>query len=421
MLCAAPALHRRCTGNGEVMKTPAKFAFTKTELAAIKPPATGRIYLYDNRIPGLTFCITAHDVRTFYLARRVAGRYRRIRLGTPDELTVDQARRRAAELNNAVATGKDPIAEKRAAREAMTLDELWKLFDEMYAQPRLRPRSYEAVAGTYHRYLENSWGGKKVREIRRHEVVKLHVALKTPHGIYSANCALGLLVQLLNFALDQGIIEANPANRLKRFATQSRERYITAEEMPAFLTALEQAPQLTQDLVGLALTTGARRSNLMAMRWDEISLNFATWTIPAEKMKKGRSHVVPLVPEAMAILTRRREEQGTEEEWVFPAVLAEGGHLKEIKCSFKTLCRNGGITGLRLHDLRRTLASWMVSTNANESAIAAALAHKRDKSNVTAIYARASLDTVRTAIAKAVKAMWEAGEVKPETAKRAAS
>src|SRR5690242_13017312 len=106
----------------------AKFAFTLDRLAKQKPPATGRVYHYDAKTPGLALCITAKGTRTFYVARRVNGKYERILIGHTPPITLEKARDAAVSVHNKILDGKDPQHERRAAREEMTVGQLWEKY-----------------------------------------------------------------------------------------------------------------------------------------------------------------------------------------------------------------------------------------------------------------------------------------------------
>ncbi len=82
----------------------------------------------------------------------------------------------------------------------------------------------------------------------------------------------------------------------------------------------------------MSLLTGARKSNVLAMRWDDIHLDRATWTIP--QTKNGSPHTVPLVPAAIAVLNQRKAVSMSE--WVFPGT-GKTGHLVEPKSAWKRI------------------------------------------------------------------------------------
>jgi integrase len=156
----------------------------------------------------------------------------------------------------------------------------------------------------------------------------------------------------------------------------------------------------------LLLFTGARRSNVAEMRWDEIDLERAVWRIP--RTKNGRPQMVPLVPPALNILKSRRETSG-ESPWVFPADTAAEGHVVDPRKAWERVRARAGLHDLRMHDLRRSLGSWAAAAGTSLAIIGAALGHRDLKS--TQVYSRLQLDVVRAAVEKTTAAMLEAGNV----------
>jgi integrase len=220
-------------------------------------------------------------------------------------------------------------------------------------------------------------------------------------GVIAANRTMQLLRAMWN-ACGKGL---NPATGIRKEQEHACDRYLTAEEFPLFWAALHGQGELMQDLLKFAMFTAQRRSTLITAKWDEINLPFKTWTIPAAKMKAGKSHVVPLIPQAMELLKQRRKTDPTG-EWIFSSAQADTGHVDNPQKALATIAKTAGILPITLHDLRRTTATWMNSTGASESTIAALLAHSYR--NVTGVYAKATADTVRMALERAVAAMMTA-------------
>jgi integrase len=178
------------------------------------------------------------------------------------------------------------------------------------------------------------------------------------------------------------------------------------EELRLFFQSLGQELNGTiRDYILTSLLTGARRSNVQAMRWSEISWERDTWTIPAAKSKSGEILSVALTPVALRILENRKANSNSE--WVFPG-RGKSGHLEEPKTAWKRILKRANLTDLRLHDLRRTLGSWQAATGASLPIIGKSLGHK--SLTATQIYARLDLDPVRASVNKATDAMLLAGE-----------
>jgi integrase len=380
----------------------ARINFTKATLAALPPAPAGKQATYhDSRIAGLTLLVTPAGAKTFYVYRRIQGRPERVKLGRFPDLTVEQARNMAEDTNGVIARGGDPAANKREASAAQTFGELFEWYMEHHSKPRKRTWREDL---DHHRLHLTHLDRLKLDKVTRTHVRAVHTATAERSGICQANRTLALVKVVFNKAIAAEIFKGpNPAQGIELYREMSRDRRLAAGELPAFLAALETETNDTlRDLVWLLLLTGARRGNMLAMRWDQVDWAAQTWRIP--ETKNGTSHTAPLGEEAMAILRRRR---ATEGPWVFPGS-GVTGHIVEPKKGWAALLTRAGIENFRLHDLRRTLGSWMVDTGASIAVIGKTLGHKHQAT--TAIYARLALDPVREAQGRAVAAMLGTGD-----------
>jgi integrase len=379
-----------------------KINFTKHALDAFTCDAEqDRSYAYDLKTPGLAFCCTAAGHRSFYLYRRVAGRPHRIRLGGYPEITIEQARIQAARMNGEIASGGNPQLAKRLGRAESTVGDLLAHYIEAHA--KLHKKTWKDDEVQFERYLE-TWRNRKLSTIRKSDVQAMHAKVGRENGTYAANRMLALISSMWNRAAEVGFRGENPAKGIKKFKEKSRERFLQAEEFPRFFKAVQAELNTTiRDFVLISLLTGARRANVQAMRWDEISFERAVWIIP--DTKAGTPLALPLSENAMAILKDRKDN---DSEWVFPSH-GRAGHLMEPKAAWAAILKRAGITDLRLHDLRRTLGSWQAAAGASLPIIGKSLGHKNQ--STTAIYARLNLDPVRVSVNAATVAMIAAGSV----------
>ena len=402
-----------------------KAELTKTRILACPLPAEGKeTWLQDSKVPGLCVRVRANGSRVFFFRRRAGGKGGKITLGSLDQLGTVEAARAATRVHNAaIAANANPFTARKAAKvggdHGPTLKTLWTHYLETYAKIHKRASSIKEDERMWTAYLSESWGSRPVVELTFGEVNRLKVEVAgigddddgdddAGPAYYQANRLLALLSKVFAEGCKAGIAAANPVAGVERFPEQTRERHLNAEEIKALWVAMkahaDHEPDAV-DFIKLALATGARRGMLRAMEWSEVNLTFKTWTVPAAKMKNGKLHTVPLVPQAMEILQRRRSEAPEGARWVFPSD-SPTGHLMSIKKSLAAILKAAGISGVRLHDLRRTVATWMNSTGANDIIIASLLAHSYR--SVTGVYARVTVDTVRQALAKAVDSMWTA-------------
>lgn len=378
----------------------AKFNFTKAALDAIKKPAK-RTYFYDTKTPGLALAVTPTGAKSFYFIRWVSGRSSFIKLenGTYPPMTIEQARAAVAALNAEAAKGIDPAQSRRQARAEMTLDELFKLWT---AYAKSEKRSSDKDERTYALHLSH-WANRRLSQLSRDDIVRWHQKLGRDSGPYAANRALALLRAMFNRGVAQhGLDIANPATGIKLFREEKREGWITPDAMPRLLEAIDAAPSPDwRDFFKLALFTGARRGNVLSMSWRDINLSQATWSITGAEHKTKKPVTIPLAPPALEILECRKEMLGTE-GYVFPGV-GKSGHLQEPKKAWAQVLEAAGLSGLRVHDLRHTLASWMSSQGVSLTIVGKTLGHSQTAT--TARYAHLALDPVREAVDRAAQAM----------------
>jgi integrase len=381
--------------------------FIKKSLEAIKPSNKPTTY-HDLNKKGLKLIVHPSGVKTFVLYRKISGKPERITIGHFPEITIEQARRQVDILNSKIAQGINPNAEKKAIRAEITLGELFDQYLERHA--KVYKKSWLEDQDQFNRHLAN-WKNKKLSVISKVNIQKLHADIGANKGTYAANRLLALLHTLFNKAIEWGWDYPNPAHKIKKFKEKSRDRFMQADELPRFFKALaEETNQSFRDYILISLLTGARRSNVLAMRWEDINLERETWTIP--ETKTGDKHTLPLVPEVINILKQRLTAKTDNNVWVFPS-FGKAGHLIEPKKAWQRILQRAQLKDLRLHDLRRSLGSWQAATGANLSIIGKTLAHKNV--STTAIYARLNIDPIRESMNKATQAIFAAAGITSTT------
>lgn len=380
--------------------------FTKAAIDSLPTPEAGkRSEYYDTKVSGLRLRITPNGIKTFSVRKRVKhGEPERVTLGRYPDLTIEQARRKAAEIAALIIEGKNPADRIREAKREMTLEDLFKEYMERRASFNKRP---DKPLATYRLYLSD-WGKRKLSSIRHEEVDRLHKKIGRNNGQVTANIVLKLLHVMFNKAINEWQIwkKDNPAHGIVKFPEHSRDRFLQADELPRFFQALSEEPNATiRDYILISLLTGARRANVLAMRWDDINFERAEWRI--HKTKNGSSQTVTLSPEALGVLRNRKLLNDTK--YVFPGN-GKLGYLVEPKRGWNRILASAGIENLRIHDLRRTLGSWQAKTGASLVIIGKSLNHKNP--STTAIYARLDLDPVRESVNRATSAMLSAAGLK---------
>ncbi|WP_126242826.1 tyrosine-type recombinase/integrase [Burkholderia gladioli] len=382
--------------------------FTKAAIEALPLPEKGWKYYYDTKVSGLAIGVGASGVKTFVLYRKVNRKPERIKIGRYPDLTVDKARAAATNLNADIANGTNPAELKRVRRAEMTFGDLFDQYYKNHAQPHKKTADEDKQK--FEKYLSSNKDGinlasRQLSQITKADIGQLFAKISKSHKV-TANRVLALVSSIFGKAIEWGIWnQINPCHGIRKHSEVSRDRFLHPDELPKFFEHLLAYPNATvRDYVLMSLLTGARRSNVLAMRWDQVNLERAEWRIP--DTKNGTPQSVPLVPDAIAILdVRKALAICAASPYVFPGS-GETGHLVEPKKAWRIILNKAGIADLRLHDLRRTMGSWQAGTGANLSVIGRSLNHK--STQTTAIYARLWMEPVRNSMETAATAMLQA-------------
>lgn len=157
----------------------------------------------------------------------------------------------------------------------------------------------------------------------------LHTAITKSGNPIAANRVLALISSVYGWAMSAGVWEHNPALGIRRNKEKSRDRFIQGDELPRFFEALAEEPnEIVRDYVLISLLTGARRSNVCSMRWQDINFDRAEWRI--EETKNGTPQTVALSPEAMHVLLNRRSDDNPT--FVFPGAYYQASILRARSC-----------------------------------------------------------------------------------------
>ena len=389
------------------------FKFTKTTLQNLSLPEAGkRATYYDTETPKLALRVTAAGAKTFYVVKRAGREIVWLKLGAFPDMTVEQAQKAALSALAAFANNENPAEVKRARKQEPTFAELFKEYGERHG---IKKRSWKTDLSLYANHLQ-ILGPVKITAVKREAISRILSDMeKAGLAGSSINGVRALVSSIYSRAIEWGYTSSNPVQGIKTRARVKRDRFLQSDELPRFFESLSVESNRTfRDYILLSLLTGARRSNLLAMRWSEINLAEAVWRIPRTKNDDPQN--VTLSPEAVTILESRKVAADSKVDFVFPGS-GDSGHIEEPKKAVIRVMERAGIpygrkveNGVTLHDLRRTLGSWQAKTGASLAIIGKSLNHKSQQT--TAIYARLNLDPVRQSVNTATSAMLEAAGLK---------
>ena len=358
-------------------------------------PERGSKIFYDGSPTGFALRVTAKGVRTFVMSYTVRTngirRLKKIGQHGPNGWTVTEAREEAKRLRKLIDDGGDPMGEIHAARAAPNVADLADLYCEERL-PSRRPKTQEEDRAMLRLFVLPAFGRRKVADVHKRDIVKLHRKLKDKP--IRANRVASLCSRLFNFAIDEEMLENNPAKGVQLYPEDRRERYLSQAELVRLTEALGEYPnQRAADVIRLLLLTGARRGEVLGMEWPHLDLETGVWTKPGSHTKTKKLHRVPLNAAALEVLVKLKD-QGLSDRYVFPGQ-RPGQPLQELHRAWKRVLKEAEIEDLRIHDLRHSYASILASAGLSLPVIGALLGHAQP--STTARYAHLFDDPLREA------------------------
>jgi integrase len=376
----------------------------------LEPPATGNRITYDDTVRGFGARVTTNGAKAYVLTYSVrgSGRQRRYTIGGCDRWTATDARQRAKELKAEIDRGGDPLADIESEREAPDMGDLVERFREVHF-PRLRPSTQADYTLMLKSHVVPHFGERrKVRDVVFADIDRLHRRITEAGHAYRANRVLALLSKMFSLAVVWSWRETNPCKGVRRNREHHRRRYLTQDELARLTKALADEPDRDMvDVMRALLLTGARRGEVLSMRWADLDLGVGAWSKPPSGVKQGEHHQVPLSAPARQLLAERLARRTGDSPFVFPGDGSKG-HLMNVWRAWKRLLEASGIAGVRLHDLRHSFASELVSGGASLPLIGSLLGHSNFAT--TNRYAHLYTDVQRAAVERVGAAIESAGK-----------
>lgn len=300
--------------------------------SATCPPGKKDRLIFDRDLPGFGLRVSANGSKVFIVQYNAAGRKRRMPIGAFGTVTPDKARRHAKALLGLAAAGRDPYAERKteaAAALAMELAEKAAAAEAAYTVRHLirdwqdaregdrRPTYLKLAAAAMKRHFA-AWLDRPASSITSAEAVRGLDRIKRDIGGTAANRTLSYGRAAYSWAVKRHSLQSNPFAGMEAPSRERpRDRVLTAEEVGAIWNAAPEVPKPYGDFIRFLLLTLQRREEVAGMRWDELSPARDTWTIPKERAKNGRAHIVHLAQPAQEILRARTKRKDCP--FVFPA------------------------------------------------------------------------------------------------------
>jgi integrase len=308
---------------------------------------------WDDDIPGFGVRARRGGSRVWVFQYRLGDKQRKITFGSVSAVSAQDARARAAILHAKVKMGEDPAGQKmeNRARASETFDRVLLPY-LAFKKARVRSRSYNGIE----RHLKihcKPLHGLQLASITQRNVAALLSRLAVSSGPTAANHTRASLSAFFAWSMKEGLVEDNPTVSTNRaVANGPRDRVLSDNELHDIWQALPASDY--GRIVKLLVLTGCRREEIGGLRWCEVDLDRALITLPAERVKNGKEHELPLSPMAVAILQEHRASAGLRD-----FVFGRGANGFQAWSPSKELLdqRLPGIQTWTLHDLRRTLST----------------------------------------------------------------
>ena len=292
-----------------------------------------------------------------------------------------RARKRADEILTEVDRGADPMGEEHARRRAPTVAELVATFIADHV-PSLAHTTQTAYRQQLRDYIDPAIGRKRVDDVAHADAMAVINKITRAGNKPLANRVQGLGHTLFDFARRLGVrTNPNPFSDVRRSKEHPRHRYLDEDELGRLLGALaeERHDPDGARVIKLLLTCGARRNEVLGMKWADLDLSKAKWSKPATSVKQARAHFLPLNSVTIKLLSEIRSEQLAGSRRL-PSYVFHGAtsfaRVGKLARTWKRLCRRAKLTNFRLHDLRHAYASFCASGGSSLLVIGELLGHR---------------------------------------------
>ena len=356
---------------------------------------TRKYVVFDQDCAGFGLCVYESGRKGFVLIYRMGGQQKRFTIGTWPAWSVIAARDEAKALKREIDRGEDPLGSRRSARIAPTVRELAERYIEEHL-PKLAKTNASDQTSMLQKLVLPEWKGRMVADITPTDVDRLltkiaagrarpakltptqkrrkSLAPARPTPV-RANRAGEMIRKMFSLAVQWKMRPDNPAFAFRKRPETARDRFLTFDEIERLANALAvDEDQRAASIIRLCMLTGARLGEVRTATFDQFNLDLAIWTKQAAYTKQRRIHRVPTSHEAVALIRLRRDIVPKGCPFLFPGDVPDQP-VGDPKRFWPKMQKVADIPDVRIHDLRHTFASLLVSGGASLEMIGRLLGH----------------------------------------------
>jgi integrase len=368
---------------------------TKAQVDSVDPRNKDR-FVWDTELKGFGLKVTPAGSKVYILQYRKGGRgssTQRVTIGRHGPLTAEQARKEATRLLGAIAQGGDPAAVRAETRAAPTMKALAERFLAEHAATKTKARSEAEYRRLIDKIILPALGRKRVRDVTRADISRLHHDHRDTS--YQANHAVAVLSKMFSLAELWGERPANsnPCKGIERYPAHKHEKMLSADELARVADSLKTytGSLYVVAAIKLLIFTGARRNEILTLRWEWIDCERGEARLPDSKTGAKTLH---LPAPALTVLVDLPRVEGNP--YVIVGNVA-GRHMVNLNGPWCDIRKAAGLDNVRLHDLRHAFASVAASSGMGLPIIGKMLGHTQ--AATTARYAHLASDPVKIAVA----------------------
>ena len=397
---------------------------TKTNVDSLRcPEHLDRVILWDGghreAVRGFGVVAFRNGGKCYVAQYRKDGRSRRTRIGEHGRLTPDEARKDARKVLGGIERGDDPIADRQAARALRTFKAVADDFVALHVKTKRKGRTGDEYERLFKSYIHPEIGTKRIVDLKLDDVAKLHGKLVA--SPYQANRVIAVVSAVWNWAAKRGEVSFadNPARLLERYPENGRERYLTSDELARLGDALREAETIgltyfvdennshakhaakiesrrtkldpfAAAAIRLLILTGARLREILDARWQDVDTERGAIFLADSKTGKK---TIYLSAAAKAVLADMPRVAGN------PHLIAgakDGEPRSDLNRPWRAIRVAAKLSGVRIHDLRHSFASFGAGASLGLPIIGKLLGHSQ--AATTHRYAHLDADPLRRAV-----------------------